>query len=104
MLFEAAGVPRRARERCRCPTWCRPSPLPYTPDVERPEADEAETAQGIVAQMRKIAETVFKDSGHAERGVHAKSHGLLQGTMEVFADLPPVLAQGLFAPRRAAIP
>ena len=54
-----------------------PSPIRYTPDVEQPEADEAETTQGIVAQMRKIGETVFKDSGHAERGVHARSHGLL---------------------------
>ena len=73
------------------------SPIRYTPDVEQPEADEAETAKGIVAQMRKIGETVFKDSGHAERGVHAKSHGLLRGEMEVLPDLPPTLAQGLFA-------
>ena len=47
--------------------------------------------------MRKISETVFKDSGHAERGVHAKSHGLLRGELEVLPDLPPTLAQGLFA-------
>ncbi len=69
----------------------------YTPDVEHPEADEAETAQGIMAQMRKIGETVFKDSGHAERSVHAKSHGLLRGELEILPDLPPALAQGLFA-------
>ena len=75
----------------------QPSPIRYTPDVEQPEADEAETTQSIVAQMRKIGETVFKDSGHAERGVHAKSHGLLNGELEVLPDLPPTLAQGLFA-------
>ena len=74
-----------------------PNPIRYTPDVEQPEADEAETTQGIMAQMRKIGETVFKDSGHAERGVHAKSHGLLRGELEVLPGLPPALAQGLFA-------
>ena len=77
-----------------------PCPIPYTPDAERPEADEAETAASIVAQMRKIGETVFKDSGHAERGVHAKSHGLLRGRLEVLRDLPPAVAHGGIAKPR----
>ncbi len=74
----------------------KPQPIPYAPSLERPEPDEAEVTQGIIDQMRKIGETVFKDSGHAERGVHAKSHGLLRGEMRVLDDLPPALAQGLF--------
>ncbi len=72
-------------------------PIPYAADLERPEPDEADVTQGIIDQMRKIGETVFKDSGHAERGVHAKSHGLLRGELRVLDGLPPALAQGLFA-------
>jgi catalase len=34
---------------------------------------------------------------HAYRPVHAKSHGVVVGTMEVLSNLPPALAQGLFA-------
>jgi hypothetical protein len=45
--------------------------------------------------MRKISETTFKDGGHALRSVHAKSHALLRGRLEVLPDLPATLAQGL---------
>jgi hypothetical protein len=31
------------------------------------------------------------------RGVYAKSHGIVKGELIVPEDLPPVLAQGLFA-------
>ncbi|HEX4765104.1 MAG TPA: catalase family protein [Lichenihabitans sp.] len=72
-------------------------PVPYTPTLEIPAADEAETLQAIVAQLRRISETVFKDSGHAERSVHAKSHGLLRGEMRVLDDLPDMLKQGVFS-------
>ena len=47
--------------------------------------------------MRGIPETTFQHSGHDNRSVHAKSHGVLRGTLTVAADLPPALAQGLFA-------
>ena len=47
--------------------------------------------------MRSIRETTFEHSGHANRSVHAKSHGVLHGTLTVAANLPPALAQGLFA-------
>jgi hypothetical protein len=72
-------------------------PCRYDPSVEKPEAGEAETGQAIVEQMRKIAEITYRDGGHAIRSVHAKSHGVLKGELEVLADLPPELAQGLFA-------
>lgn len=77
-----------------------PSPIPYWPGVEKPAPDEAETLDGIMAQMRKISETVLKDSGHAERSVHAKSHGLLRGELRVLDGLPPELRQGVFAEPR----
>jgi len=71
--------------------------LHYSPDVEKLEKGEAETEQGLIKQILKISETTFKDSGHAMRGVHAKSHGIVEGKLIVPAGLPPVLAQGLFA-------
>ena len=72
-------------------------PTPYAPELERPEPDEAATVRGIIDQMRKVGETVLEDSGHAERGVHAKSHGILRGELRVPGGLPAALAQGLFA-------
>lgn len=73
------------------------APLRYHPGVEQPEADEAAIADALVATLRSISETTFKNGGHALRSVHAKSHALLKGEIEVMAGLPPVLAQGLFA-------
>ena len=72
-------------------------PIRFSPSVEQPEPDEAETTQGLIATMRYINEKTLADGGHAIRSVHAKSHGLLQGYMEVDAGLPGDLAQGLFA-------
>ncbi|GAC1634805.1 MAG: catalase family protein [Nevskia sp.] len=73
------------------------SPVLYTGDLEKPEADEAETLADLNDSLRKISETTFADSGHARRGVHAKSHGLLLGVLRVLDGLPPILRQGLFA-------
>ena len=73
------------------------APVRFSPSVERPDADEANTTQGLIATMRYINEKTFADSGHALRSVHAKTHGILQGYLEVNTDLPDDLAQGLFA-------
>ncbi|MBA3597542.1 MAG: catalase family protein [Methylibium sp.] len=72
-------------------------PVRYEPVFERPEPDEAETTRALVETMRKIQEKTFEDGGHALRSVHAKSHALLQGELEVLVGLPPHLAQGLAA-------
>jgi len=72
-------------------------PVRYTPDVEQPQGDERETIEGLTEQFRKILDTTSKDYGHAVRSVHAKAHGLVPGKLEVLGDLPPELAQGLFA-------
>jgi len=74
-----------------------PVPLRYDPSLEKLEPGEGDTAHGLQETMAKIREITFKDGHRALRSVHAKSHGLLEGELEVFADLPPVLAQGLFA-------
>lgn len=72
-------------------------PVRYSPDVETPEADEAETNRQLTETLLKISETTWKDSGHAIRSVHAKAHGLLNAELVVAHGLPPELAQGLFA-------
>ncbi len=79
------------------PTRHLQQPLPYDPSYEIQEEGEAETIAGLSEAMRGIASTVDKDTGHAHRGVHAKSHGLLRGTLRVLPNLPPDFAQGLFA-------
>jgi hypothetical protein len=73
------------------------TPARYSPDVEELQPDEAETSRKIAETMVSICEKTYEDSGHAIRSVHAKSHGLLAATVEVLDDLPPELAQGLFA-------
>jgi hypothetical protein len=72
-------------------------PVRFDPAVERLEVDEATTAQGLIASMRYIGERTFADGGHAIRPAHAKTHGILEGYLEVDAHLPGDLAQGLFA-------
>jgi hypothetical protein len=69
----------------------------YTPGVEQPEDDEAETTQGLIQTLRSISEQTLADGGHALRSVHAKAHGVLRGELEVLGSLPEYLAQGLFA-------
>ncbi len=73
------------------------APLKFHSGIEQPEADEAATADALVTTLRSISETTYKDGGHALRSVHAKSHTLLKGEIEILSGLPPVLAQGLFA-------
>jgi hypothetical protein len=71
-------------------------PLPYDPAYEVPEEGEADTIAGLIASMQHIAATVDRDTGHAHRAVHAKSHGLLRGELRVLEGLAPEYAQGLF--------
>ena len=73
------------------------SPVPYQSSYEAPEKDEAQTQSELVETMTRIQEKTYADGGHALRSVHAKSHGLLQGELRVLENLPPELAQGLFA-------
>lgn len=72
-------------------------PLVYNSNFEVLEEGEAETQQALIESLLGIAETTFKHSGRATRSVHAKCHGLLIGELKVLDNLPPHLAQGLFA-------
>ena len=71
--------------------------LPYRPDIERPDADEQTTIDGIVQGMTQQAQTVEKRDGHAVRASHAKSSACVVGELTIAGGLPPELAQGLFA-------
>lgn len=73
------------------------TPLPFDPAFEQVPDDEAESISGLIQAMREITETTYADGGHAIRSVHAKSHGLLQGEIQVLEGLAPELAQGAFA-------
>ena len=75
-------------------------PVRYSPDVETISADEGATVEQLNASFTKIMETTSEDYGHAVRGVHAKAHGIACGRLTVSPDLPPELAQGMFAQRR----
>lgn len=72
------------------------TPLPYHAEYESLEDDEAQTTQELLEAMRHISETVAKDEGYAFRSVHAKTHGIVHGTLEVLP-LPAVFAHGVFA-------
>ena len=58
-------------------------PLRYNPSIEQVDEDESQTITELAQTMLKIHETTFKGYGHAVRATHAKSHGLLQGTLQV---------------------
>lgn len=71
--------------------------IPYRPDLETLAPDEDGTVDDLKGSFDTILATTHHDYGHAVRGVHAKAHGVLTGTLTVDPDLPPELAQGLFA-------
>ena len=71
--------------------------LPYTPAVEQPAADEHVIFDELSRTMQHITRTMADRYRHAYRPVHAKSHGILVGTLEVATGLLEPLAQGLFA-------
>ncbi len=72
-------------------------PVRYTPEVETVRPDEALTIAQLCETFDTILERTAEDYGHAVRSVHAKSHGILEGTLTIDEGLPPELAQGLFA-------
>lgn len=71
-------------------------PVIYTPDLEHSIEDEAEVAADLREALLSISKKTEADGFHGLRSVHAKSHALLTGELEVDSNLPPHLAQGLF--------
>ena len=73
------------------------SPIPYSDDLEIISPHEDEAIAKINESMHTILETVAEDENHAYRAVHAKSHGILEASLTIPANLPDELAQGIFA-------
>src|ERR1700759_220561 len=71
--------------------------LQYSPGVETIAPDEHVTFDELSRTVQHITRHMATRYRHAYRPVHAKSHGVLVGTLEVLPDLPEPLAQGLFA-------
>jgi len=77
------------------------APIAFASDPENVGSEEESITQELAQTLKMIVKKVNDDLGHASRGVHAKSHAILRGELGVHPDLPPELAQGIFAvPRR----
>jgi hypothetical protein len=73
------------------------SHLRYSPNVEQVDPNENAVFEELSRTMQHITRTMAGHYRHAYRPVHAKSHGVLVGTLNVHSDLAEPLAQGLFA-------
>ena len=71
--------------------------LPFSASVEQPAANEHVLFDELSRVMQHITRTMASRYRNAYRPVHAKSHGLLVGTLDVLPNLPEHLAQGMFA-------
>ncbi len=72
------------------------APLRYRADLEIVDPDEQKTIDAIIAGMTGQSEVVEKREERAVRASHAKSSACVTGEL-IIPDLPPELAQGLFA-------
>jgi hypothetical protein len=73
------------------------APLRFQASFETIPPDEEEVQRGLTEAMLSIQHKTHADTGHAYRAVHAKAHGYVRARLEVLPNLPPALAQGLFA-------
>lgn len=73
------------------------NPVRYSPDLECPPDDEAETIASLKEQFEKLLRLQTDKEGHGMRTSHAKATGLLTGELEIADDLPQELAQGIAA-------
>ncbi|MFJ3378854.1 catalase family protein [Curtobacterium sp. NPDC090217] len=72
-------------------------PIRYRDDLEQELPDEEAIVSETIALMRQTMKQTFEETRHGTSGTHAKSHGVVTGRFEVLPDLPPELAQGMFA-------
>ena len=75
-------------------------PIPYADSVEVPPGDEADDIRLAIEALEKILQRSRATSGEIRGDVHVKSHGCAAGEFRVLPNLPPELAQGLFAQER----
>lgn len=73
------------------------SPIAYQDTVEHLSDNEDQAIADLQDSFHHILDQTSQDYGRAVRGVHAKGHGILRGTLMIQDGLPAPLAQGLFA-------
>jgi len=73
------------------------SPLNYQPAYEVLAESETKSRENLQYTLRKISEITARHAAYSARSVHVKSHGLISAEMEIYDNLPPSLAQGMFA-------
>ena len=76
------------------------SPLSYHPAYEVLGETRVKQDENLQETLRKISEITYRQSNFSCRSVHGKSHGLIYAEMEIFANLPANLAQGMFKQAR----
>lgn len=67
------------------------------PKVEPPVPNEEQTISRVSELVNGMQRQNFQHHRHAFRGTHVKTQGILKGSLAVLPNLPPHLAQGLFA-------
>lgn len=67
------------------------------PDGEVIPADEAISIAAVADIIKASVQAGFNKNGHAFRDAHRKAHGCVQAKFTVLNQLPPKVAQGLFA-------
>jgi hypothetical protein len=76
-----------------------PPPDPYVlydDSIEVKQPNEDQLVENILASMARVNRLVFDKHRHATRDAHAKSHGIVKGTLTIYGNLPGSLSQGLF--------
>ncbi|KAM0544654.1 hypothetical protein ACHAPJ_011715 [Fusarium lateritium] len=61
--------------------------------VEEIPSNEAEDIQNVVAKINETQRRFYEQNGHCFGGTHARTQGIVKGTLYVSDDLPPHLKQ-----------
>jgi len=93
--------PATTTRRYPPPPGPQPTYVPYSDALEQPGADEDRQIDAIVEALHGNNEWAYKKFHHGLRDAHAKTLAVLRGELTVYPDLPPELAQGLFAQPRS---
>lgn len=78
----------------------QPEPLLYAPDVEVIPHGEAADIQRSLQTLRTILQESTGALPYDHGQIHTKTHGRVHGELRTIPNLPPELAQGVFAGER----
>ena len=73
------------------------TPVRWSEDLETEQPDEAAETEQTIQTMAHTMAQGFEVHRHGTSATHAKSHGVVTGTLTVLPGLRPEVAQGLFA-------